>query len=80
MKEWLSIILGILKLIFGRKEPTERDKTKKRIKELNREIRRNKKEIHKAVKDTDYTRYEYYLDKLQQLKARRKELQGLLCK
>ncbi len=76
----LKILWEIIKAIFIKKEPTERQKTKKRIKELEREIKSVKKHISKAINDNDHSRYDFWYDKLQRLKAQRKELRDLLCK
>lgn len=77
----IEFLILIAKHLWPKKKDTsERTAIKKRIKELNREIRRNKKELRKAIQDIDYSRYDYYYEQLRKLKARRKELREILCK
>jgi len=78
MKSKFLIIWQILKVIFGRKEPTEVQKAKKQIKVLNHEIKKYSKLAKRALSHNHLDQLNHFTSIVRDLKSRRAELYKVL--
>ena len=77
---YIKLIIGIIVAwLRGKKEPSERVKAKKRLKELNSDIKKYAKAAKKARSLNHVDQFNHYTDELRELKSKRKEIQDILC-
>lgn len=74
--KWIKIILEILKMIFGRKEPTEKERKDREIKKLDKMEKRLIAKQKIACKYHDNDKFNRIIVKLREIEAERNRIRA----